>query len=102
LPGPAKALNRAPGSGKNIQGKAPQPVLVSPQAAAELGSDAVILSTRQASLHPVRVRVAGVITSTPALPAGGAFVIMPLAAIKPAVTPPEPIPVNEMLLTGGS
>jgi putative ABC transport system permease protein len=81
---------------------APQPVLVSPQAAAELGSGAVTLSTRQASLQPVRVRVAGVIASTPALPAGGAFVIMPLAAIKSAITPPEPVLVNEMLLTGGS
>ena len=86
---------------------APQPVLVSPQAAALLGapgqgSGAVTLSTRQASLQPVRVRVAGVIASTPALPAGGAFVIMPLAAIKSAITPPEPVPVNEMLLTGGS
>ena len=86
---------------------APQPVLVSPQAAMLLGapgqgSGAVTLSTRQASLQPVRVRVAGVIASTPALPAGGAFVIMPLAAIKSATTPPEPAPVNEMLLTGGS
>jgi putative ABC transport system permease protein len=86
---------------------APQPVLVSPQAAALLGaagqgSGAVTLSTRQASLQPVRVRVAGVIASTPALPAGGAFVIMPLAAIRSAIMPPEPIPVNEMLLTGGS
>jgi putative ABC transport system permease protein len=84
------------------QAGAPQPVLVSPQAAAELGSGAVTLSTRQASLQPVRVRVASVIASTPALPAGGAFVIMPLAAIKSAITPPVPIPVNEMLLTGGS
>ena len=66
------------------------------------GSGAVTLSTRQASLQPVRVRVAGVIASTPALPGGGAFVIMPLAAIKSAITPPEPVPVNEMLLTGGS
>jgi putative ABC transport system permease protein len=84
------------------QAGAPQPVLVSPQAAADLGSGAVTLSTRQASLQPVRVRVAGVIASTPALPAGGAFVVMPLAAIKSANTPPEPVPVNEMLLTGGS
>jgi putative ABC transport system permease protein len=86
---------------------APQPVLVSPQAAAILrapgpGSGAVTLSTRQASLRPVRVRVAGVISSTPALPGGGAFVIMPLAAIKSTITPPESVPVNEMLLTGGS
>ena len=84
------------------QAGAPQPVLVSPQAAADLGSGAVTLSTRQASLRPVQVRVAGVIPSTPALPAGGAFVIMPLAAITSAVTPLEPAPVNEMLLTGGS
>jgi putative ABC transport system permease protein len=86
---------------------APQPVLVSPQAAAllgasGLGSGAVTLSTRQASLQPVRVRVAGVLASTPALPAGGAFVIMPLAAITSANKPPEPAGVNEMLLTGES
>jgi putative ABC transport system permease protein len=89
------------------QAGAPQPVLVSPQAAALLGAPgqgggAVTLSTRQSSLQPVRVRVAGVIASTPALPAGGAFVIMPLAAVKSAVTPPQPAGVNEMLLTGGS
>jgi putative ABC transport system permease protein len=84
------------------QAGAPQPVLVSPQAAADLGRGAVTLSTSQASLRPVQVRVAGVISSTPALPAGGAFVIMPLAAIKSAVLPTAPAPVNEMLLTGGS
>ena len=86
---------------------APQPVLASPQAAAllgpaGLGSGAVTLSTSQAPFQPVRVRVAGVIASTPALPAGGAFVIMPLAAMKSAITPPEPAGVNEMLLTGAS
>jgi putative ABC transport system permease protein len=81
----------------------PQPVLASPQAAALLGAPAAVtLSTRQVPLQPVQVRVARVITSTPALPAGGAFVIMPLAAIKSTITPAEPIPVNEMLLTGGS
>ena len=86
---------------------APVPVLVSPQAAALLGAPGqgsvpVTLSTRQAPLQPVRVRVAGVIASTPALPAGGAFVVMPLAAIKSAITPTQPVPVNEMLLAGGS
>ena len=81
---------------------APQPVLVSPQAAADLGPGAVTLSTSQASLRPVRVRVAGVIASTPALPGGGAFVIMPLTAVRSASTPPQPAPVNEMLLAGGS
>jgi hypothetical protein len=46
--------------------------------------------------------VAGLISSTPALPGGGAFVIMPLAALKSTITPAEPVPVNEILLTGGS
>jgi putative ABC transport system permease protein len=81
---------------------APQPVLVSPQAAADLGGGAVTLSASHASLQPVQVRVAGVLASTPALPSGGAFVVMPLAAIKSTTTPPEPAGVNEMLLTGGS
>ena len=54
------------------QAGAPQPVLASPQAAADLGSGAVTLRTRQASLQPVRVQVAGVIASTPVLPAGAA------------------------------
>ena len=70
--------------------------------AADSGSGAVTLSTSQASLRAVRVRVAGVLASTPALPGGGAFVIMPLAAIKSTITPPEPTPVDEMLLIGGS
>jgi len=81
---------------------APQPVLASPQAAADLGGGAVTLRTGQAPLRPVQVRVAGLIASTPALPGGGAFVIMPLAAIKSTATPPAPAPVNEMLLIGGS
>jgi hypothetical protein len=84
------------------QAGAPQPVLASPQAAADLGNGTVTLSTSQASLQAIPVRVAGELSSTPALPGGGAFVILPLALIKSTITPPEPTPVNEMLLTGGS
>jgi putative ABC transport system permease protein len=80
------------------QAGAPQPVLVSPQAAADLGSSPVTLRTGRSSARAVTVRVAGLVASTPALPGGGAFVIVPLAAI----TPSGPAPVNEMLLTGGS
>jgi putative ABC transport system permease protein len=80
------------------QAGAPQPVLVSPQAAADLGRGPVTLRTSRSSARAVQVLVAGVVSSTPALPGGGAFVIMPLAAI----TPTGPAPVNEMLLTGGS
>jgi len=86
---------------------APQPVMASPQAAAILdaagpGGGAVTLSTDQAQVRAVQVRVAGVVASTPALPAGGAFVIMPLAAITSTATPPLPPPIDEILLTGGS
>jgi putative ABC transport system permease protein len=78
---------------------AAQPVLASPQAVAAFGGDTATLGTL-ASVRPVRVRVAGVIARTPALPAGGAFVIMPLTAIRSTLTPPAPAPVNEVLLTG--
>jgi putative ABC transport system permease protein len=81
---------------------APQPVLASPQAVADLGHGVVSLSTHQTQEAAIPVRVAGVLSSTPALPAGGAFVIMPIAAIKSTATPPVPTPATEMLLNGGS
>jgi hypothetical protein len=46
--------------------------------------------------------VASVLAATPALPSGGAFVVMPLAAVRSTATPPLPAPLNEVLLTGGS
>ena len=81
---------------------APQPVLASPQALADLGRGVVSLSTNQAVVTPVRVQVAGVLSSTPAFLGGGAFVIMPLAAVRSTATPLAPTPTNEMLLNGGS
>jgi putative ABC transport system permease protein len=84
---------------------APQPVLASPSAAAALGRGTVSLSTQQ-PVRPVRVRVAGTLASTPALPsapalpANPAFIIMPLAAMQSSATPPTPSAANEMLLTG--
>jgi putative ABC transport system permease protein len=77
---------------------APQPLLASPQAAALLGAGVTTL-TSQADVEPLRVRIAGVVSATPALTSGGAFVIMPLAALRGAGVPPV-VPVNEMLLTG--
>ena len=47
---------------------APQPVLASPQAVADLGHGVVSLTTNQGVVAPVRVRVAGVVSSTPGLP----------------------------------
>ena len=79
---------------------APQPVLASPQAAAELGHGAVALSS-QSAVHAIRVRVAGVLSGTPALPGNGpgsgAFILMPVAAIH-ALN--GPAPVNVLLLNG--
>ena len=80
----------------------PQPVLASPQALADLGRGVVSLSTNQAVVAPVRVQVAGVLSSTPAFLGGGAFVIMPVAAVRSTATPLVPTPTDEMLLNGGS
>jgi putative ABC transport system permease protein len=91
-PVPASLLKPSPAG-------TPQPVLASPAAAAELGRGVVTLNT-QVDIAPVRVRVAGVLSGTPALPGVGAFVVMPLSALHSDVTPPVPIPVNELLLTG--
>jgi putative ABC transport system permease protein len=72
------------------------PVLASPQAAADLaapGADSIIA---QQGLPALRVRVAGQLQSTPALPAGGAFMVLPQSAIGSVRA------VNLMLLDGPS
>lgn len=85
-PFPASSLT---GSGRAI------PVLANPAAAAQLGSGAVALTTPVA--HGTMVRVAGLVSSTPALPGVSAFIIMPLSALRPFSGAIEP---NLMLLTG--
>jgi putative ABC transport system permease protein len=72
------------------------PVLASPQAAAYLGGRAGTTISAQAGLPNLRVLVSGELRSTPALPAGGAFFVLPTSAIN------RPPPVNLMLLTGPS
>jgi putative ABC transport system permease protein len=73
------------------------PVLASPQAAADLGGREGGTITAQQGLPALRVLISGELASTPALPAGGAFMVLPLSAIRGAGQPP---PVNLMLLTG--
>jgi putative ABC transport system permease protein len=87
---PVPAASLAPGT--------PQPVLASPEAAAFLGSGTSVISTL-VSVRPVRIRVAGVLSGTPALPGGGAFVVLPLSALHPR-SGAGPVEVNELLLTG--
>jgi putative ABC transport system permease protein len=74
------------------------PVLASPQAAADLGGPAGSTIFAQEGLPTLRVQVSGELRSTPALPAGGAFIVLPRSALPGASAPP----VNLMLLTGPS
>ena len=76
----------------------PVPVLASSEAAAELSGGVTL--TSQSAVDPVPVRVAGVLSGTPALPAGGAFVIIPLSAVHSNATPPAPVGFSNLLLSG--
>ena len=73
------------------------PVLASPSAATVLGQAPVQLRTLGA-MGPLTVRVAGILPSTPALPAGGAFVVMPLRTL----SGPTGAPVPNLLLVSGT
>ena len=79
---------------------AAQPVLASPQAAAGLGRGPTTIGTTAAAIRNVKIQVAGVVSATPGWPAGGPFLIMPLGALASTATPPVPVPVTELLLTG--
>ena len=73
------------------------PVLASPSAAAILGTGATQLTTLTA-MGPLKVRVAGTLSSTPAQPGGGAFVVMPLQTLPG----PAGQPLPTMVLVTGS
>jgi putative ABC transport system permease protein len=80
------------------RGQGAIPVLASPQAAAYLSGQAGSTIFAQQGLPTLHVRVAGELQSTPAVPGGGAFIVLPMSAIRGASEPP----VNLMLLTGPS
>jgi putative ABC transport system permease protein len=86
-PFPAAALARPLGSAR----RGPVPVLVSPQVAALLRRSPIVT----VGIHSVRVRVAGIIVSTPAMPIPGPFVVFPQWAQGSDQAPP-----NVMLLAG--
>ena len=81
------------------RGQGAIPVLASRQAAAYLGGRGGSTFYAQEGLPALRVQVSGELQSTPALPAGGAFIVLPVSAIRGVS---EPLPVNLMLLTGPS
>lgn len=76
------------------------PVLASPLAAAELGGPGTVTTLfGQDDMVTVRARIVGEVSSTPAVPGGGAFVILPVRALHDLLGPP---PVNLIMLTGSS
>ena len=92
---PAAKIRTAPGASAFT---ATLPVLASPVAAALLGHG----GTQLTSLAPpaqVSVRVAGILTGTPAEPGGGTFVILPLPALS---VPGGQSPANMVLVAGSA
>ena len=74
------------------------PVLASPSALAVLGQGAGQLDTLSA-MGPLKVRVAGILGDTPALPSGGPFVVMPLLSLPGPTGAAAP---NMLLATGSA
>ena len=97
---PAARIGKAPSTraGGALPSGATVPVLASPPAAAVLGEQAAPL-TALSAMGPLRVRVAGLLASTPAQPAGGSFVVMPLETLPGQAGSPAP---NMLLVTGSA
>ena len=72
----------------------PVPVLASRSVAASLAGAATVIT--QTGLPPLRVRVAGILSGTPAAPGDQAFFIVPISAIRGETAPP----LNVLLITG--
>ena len=96
-PYPPLALAQLGGAARALAAGAAVPVLASPDAAALLGRGATQL-TSLTPAGPFRVRVAGIVTSTPAQPGGGTFVVMPQLVLPGPAGAPAP----NMVLVSGS
>ena len=88
-PVPARLL--APAAGGSV------PVLATPDVAAMLGTGAA--TVRTPVIQPVTIHVAGLLSSTPALPGIGSFLIAPIPALHGVSLPASP---NVILLTGAN
>jgi putative ABC transport system permease protein len=97
-PYPPLALARLSGAARALAAGGAVPVLASPGAAAILGHGATQLVTLGAA-GPFSVRVAGLLSSTPAQPGGGAFVVMPQLTLPGPAGQPAP---NLVLVSGSA
>jgi len=82
--------------GSTASGSGTVAVLASPAALASLGGTAAQL-TSPVDMGPIRVRVAGTVTSIPGQPAGSAFLIMAIQRLPGPLGVPA---VNKILITG--
>jgi putative ABC transport system permease protein len=82
--------------GGPVPGSGPLPVLASPAAAASLGATTAQLVS-QVAMGPIRVRVAGLVSSVPGQPAGSAFLLMAIRRLPGPLGVPA---VNMLLITG--
>jgi putative ABC transport system permease protein len=82
--------------GSAVPGGGPLPVLASPAAAASLGGTTARLVS-QVAMGPIRVRVAGLVSSVPGQPAGSAFLVTAIRRLPGPLGVPA---VNMLLITG--
>jgi putative ABC transport system permease protein len=97
-PYPPLALARLSGGARALAAGGAVPVLASPAAAAVLGHGATQLATLTPA-GPFSVRVAGILSSTPAQPGGGTFVVMPQLTLPGPAGQPAP---NLVLVSGSA
>ncbi len=96
-PYPLLTLAKFGGAARDLAAGAAVPVLASPAAAAVLGHGATQLSSLTPA-GPFSVRVAGLLSGTPAQPGGGTFVVMPQLTLPDLAGQPAP----NMVLVSGS
>jgi putative ABC transport system permease protein len=97
-PYPPPALAKLSGGARALAAGGAVPVLASPAAAALLGHGATQLATLTPA-GPFSVRVAGILSSTPAQPGGGTFVVMPQLTLPGPAGQPAP---NLVLVSGSA
>jgi putative ABC transport system permease protein len=97
-PYPSLPVAEFSGAARALSSGSAVPVLASPDAAALLGHKTTQLATLT-PMGPLSVRVAGVVSSTPAQPGGGTFVVIPQLTLPGPAGQPAP---NMALVSGAA